>query len=71
MVQLEAGTLDLVDMPPINDTVRLQKDSAYQVLPDNLTGASWCLVPNCKRGPTSVRHSWWVRTVRQTHPQEA
>jgi peptide/nickel transport system substrate-binding protein len=58
MAQLEAGSLDVVDLPPIQDTVRLRQDPAYQVIVNNFTGTFWCVLPNCKRTPTDNK---WVR----------
>ena len=53
VAQLEAGALDIADMTTINDTVRLQKDPKYQVLVNNVTGAFWNVLPNCKKELTS------------------
>jgi peptide/nickel transport system substrate-binding protein len=52
-VQVEAGTLDLVDLPLISDMLRLQNDPKYQVLANTLTGTFWCVLPNCKQAPTN------------------
>jgi peptide/nickel transport system substrate-binding protein len=53
VVQLESGALDVIDMPPISDTLRLQNDASYQVLINKLTGGFWCVLPNCTRPPTN------------------
>jgi peptide/nickel transport system substrate-binding protein len=46
VVSLEAGTLDLVLNPPLNDFIRLQKAGQYQTLSNALSGSYYALVPN-------------------------
>jgi peptide/nickel transport system substrate-binding protein len=46
VVSLEAGTLDLVLNPPLNDFIRLQKSGKYQALSNALSGSYYALVPN-------------------------
>ncbi|MBV9579487.1 MAG: ABC transporter substrate-binding protein, partial [Chloroflexi bacterium] len=52
ITQLEAGALDVVDAPPVVDTVRLATDAQYQVLVNNVTGGFWNVLPNCQKEPT-------------------
>jgi peptide/nickel transport system substrate-binding protein len=51
VVSLEAGALDLVLNPPLNDFVRLQKSGTYQTLPNPLSGSYYALVPNVTMPP--------------------
>jgi peptide/nickel transport system substrate-binding protein len=52
VVQFESGALDVVDVPPARDALRLKQDARYRVLMNNLSGQYWVLVMNTSAGPT-------------------
>jgi peptide/nickel transport system substrate-binding protein len=49
---LEAGSIDVADMPPLRDTARLQKDTQYTVLFNQTTGNKYVLSLQTKQAPT-------------------
>ncbi len=49
---LEAGSIDVADMPPLRDTARLQKDTQYTVLFNETTGNKYVLSLQTKQAPT-------------------
>ena len=51
VTQFEAGALDLVDLAPVRDAVRLQKDSRYQVIPNPLAGQYSGIIVNTSNPP--------------------
>jgi peptide/nickel transport system substrate-binding protein len=51
VVSLEAGALDLVLNPSLNDFIRLQKSGQYQTSPNALSGSYYALVPNITVAP--------------------
>ena len=51
VVSLEAGTLDLVLNPPMNDFIRLQKSGNIRRCPMPLSGSYYALVPNTTVAP--------------------
>jgi peptide/nickel transport system substrate-binding protein len=51
VVQLEAGSLDGIKAPPVNDFVRLKQDPVYQSLVHPATGAYYCVGFNCTVPP--------------------
>jgi peptide/nickel transport system substrate-binding protein len=52
VVQFESGTLDVVDVPPARDALRLKQDPRFRVLTNDLSGQYWVLVMNTTAGPT-------------------
>jgi peptide/nickel transport system substrate-binding protein len=51
VTQFEAGALDLVDLAPVRDAVRLQKDSRFQVVPNPLAGQYYGIIINTSLPP--------------------
>jgi peptide/nickel transport system substrate-binding protein len=52
VVQFESGALDVVDVPPARDALRLKQDPRFRVLTNDLSGQYWVLVMNTTAGPT-------------------
>jgi peptide/nickel transport system substrate-binding protein len=52
VVAFEAGQLDAIDTPPIQDTARLQKDPNWQVVFNNIAGDSYVITFNTTQPPT-------------------
>lgn len=52
VLQLEAGTVDMIDKPAIPDLVRLSKDPRFTVVRNELAGASYSIGFNTKLPPT-------------------
>jgi peptide/nickel transport system substrate-binding protein len=55
VAQLEGRAVEVVNNTSIEDTVRLQKDPNYQVILDNVSGATYSLVSNTRRAPTDSK----------------
>ena len=51
VTQFEAGALDLVDLAPVRDAARLQKDSRYQVIANPLAGQYYGIIVNTTSPP--------------------
>jgi peptide/nickel transport system substrate-binding protein len=52
VVAFEAGQLDAIDTPPIRDTARLQQDSKWQVVFNDIAGDSYVITFNTTKAPT-------------------
>jgi peptide/nickel transport system substrate-binding protein len=51
VTQFEAGALDLVDLAPVRDAARMQKDSRYQVITNPLAGQYYGIIVNTSNPP--------------------
>jgi peptide/nickel transport system substrate-binding protein len=51
VTQFEAGSLDLVDLAPVRDAVRLQKDGRFQVISNPLAGQYSGIIINTSNPP--------------------
>ena len=65
-VSLEAGAVDLILNPALNDFVRLQQSGTYQTLPNPLSGSYYALVPNVTVPPLDNKQ---VRQAGACAPQ--
>jgi ABC-type transport system substrate-binding protein len=52
VVRFESGALDVIDSPPLRDSVRLKEDTRYRVMVNDASGQYWVLVMNTTAGPT-------------------
>jgi peptide/nickel transport system substrate-binding protein len=53
VVQLEAGALDDVVLPPLRDSARLQQDPKYRVLSNERSGQAWLVAANASIPPAN------------------
>ena len=53
VVQLEAGALDDVVLPPLRDSARLQQDPKYRVLSNERSGQAWLVAANATIAPAN------------------